>query len=168
MCAESCKSGVYRLNYLKIEIFNKLCKKCSWDFQFWNFQEIVENLFIFSILWLISENHKIEKKNKISIIYFLWCSRHFVNFDLWFQFLEIVQFSRNFTTRFFRWRLCMTVFILLGIVAMILTMSIKQHIYNVDPRSPNTIEPVQGCQNISYTKMSPKYYQWELYSSMSK
>lgn len=61
----------------------------------------------------------------------------------------------------------MTSVILLCIVAMILTMSVKQHIFNIDPSEPTT-EQVEGCQNISYIKMSDKYYQWELYSSMSK
>ena len=57
--------------------------------------------------------------------------------------------------------------ILAGMVAMVLTMSVKQHIYNIDPQTPTT-EEVEGCQNISYTKMSDNYYQWELYSSLSK
>ena len=50
---------------------------------------------------------------------------------------------------------------------MIFTMSIKQHIYNKDEPFETT-EAIEGCQNISYTKMSDHYYQWEMYSSISK
>lgn len=73
----------------------------------------------------------------------------------------------NYFHHIFRWRLCLTVGILAGMVAMVLTMSVKQHIYNIDPQTPTT-EEVEGCQNISYTKMSDNYYQWELYSSLSE
>ena len=51
---------------------------------------------------------------------------------------------------------------------MILTMSVKQYIYNKDPQEETTIQ-IAGCQmNISYIKMSDHYYSWEVYSSMSK
>ena len=53
-------------------------------------------------------------------------------------------------------------------VIMILTMSVKQYIYNKDPQEETTIS-IAGCQmNVSYIKMSDHYYSWEVYSSMSK
>ena len=47
-------------------------------------------------------------------------------------------------------------------------MSIKQYIYNKDPREEMSVK-IAGCaMNISYIKMSDHYYSWEIYSSMSK
>ena len=46
-----------------------------------------------------------------------------------------------------------TVVIVLLMVIMILTMSVKQYIYNKDPQEETTIQ-IAGCQmNISYIKM---------------
>ena len=68
----------------------------------------------------------------------------------------------------FCFRCGITVVIVLLMVIMILTMSVKQYIYNKDPQEETTIQ-IAGCQmNISYIKMSDHYYSWEVYSSMSK
>jgi len=73
----------------------------------------------------------------------------------------------SYFERIFRWRSFLTFAILGCIFAMIFTMSIKQHIYNKDEPFETT-EAIEGCQNISYTKMSDHYYQWEMYSSITE
>lgn len=69
--------------------------------------------------------------------------------------------------RIFRWRLFLTTLVVLCIAAMVLTMSVKRHIFNLDPQFETT-EEVQGCKNITYLKMSNRYYDWEMYSSLSE
>jgi len=70
--------------------------------------------------------------------------------------------------KIYRYRCGITVVIVLLMVIMILTMSVKQYIYNKDPQEETTIS-IAGCQmNVSYIKMSDHYYSWEVYSSMTE
>ena len=58
--------------------------------------------------------------------------------------------------------------VVLLMIIMIFTMSVKQYIYNYDPQTETT-ELFGDCKiNITYIKMSDHYYAWELYSSLSK
>jgi hypothetical protein len=47
-------------------------------------------------------------------------------------------------------------------------MTVKQHIYNQQGEMETVTELIQGCNNITYEKMTEGYYTWEMYSSMSK
>ena len=46
-------------------------------------------------------------------------------------------------------------------------MTVKQHIYNQQGEIETVTELIQGCNNITYEKMTEGYYTWEMYSSMS-
>ena len=74
--------------------------------------------------------------------------------------------NANYSTLPFR---CIfTGFIILLMIIMIFTMSVKQYIFNYDPHTETT-ELFGECKiNITYIKMSDHYYAWELYSSLSK
>ena len=72
------------------------------------------------------------------------------------------------SSSFNRWRLLLTGLILVCIAVLIITMVVKQHIYNAQGEMETVTELIQGCNNITYEKMTEGYYTWEMYSSMSK
>jgi len=68
----------------------------------------------------------------------------------------------------YRYRCIFTGFIILLMIIMIFTMSVKQYIFNYDPHTETT-ELFGECKiNITYIKMSDHYYAWELYSSLTE
>lgn len=70
--------------------------------------------------------------------------------------------------RIYRWRLLLTGLILVCIAVLIVSMTVKQHIYNQQGEIETVTELIQGCNNITYEKMTEGYYTWEMYSSMTE
>lgn len=72
--------------------------------------------------------------------------------------------------KIYRYRCAITVLVAICMFIMILTMSIKQYIFNKDkPDFEEKTMSIVGCQfNITFIKMSDHYYSWELYSSLTE
>ena len=88
--------------------------------------------------------------------------RHYVVID--HMCYRVIKVENLYT--FFRCTISGMVVLLM--IIMIFTMSVKQYIYNYDPQTETT-ELFGDCKiNITYIKMSDHYYAWELYSSLSK